>query len=71
MFYFFCRGGASIRCEVRPDRWGHGYELVIDRPDACVRVEYFSEPDHLNRRWADLQQALIREGWGGPHGRAT
>lgn len=71
MFYFFRRGAVSIRCEVRPDRGGDGYELIIDRPDAVVRVEHFREPGELNRRWVDLQRTLIREGWGGPYARSA
>jgi hypothetical protein len=67
MFYFFRRGGASIRCEVRPDRVSDGYELVIDRSDSVILTERFSDPGDLNRRWADLQRSLIHEGWGGPH----
>jgi hypothetical protein len=71
MFYFFYRGGVTIRCEVRMDALGEGYELVIERPDAMVRVERFRESAGLNERWADLQQALRQEGWGGPHIRDT
>ncbi|MGH9329574.1 MAG: hypothetical protein ACRD09_03955 [Vicinamibacterales bacterium] len=61
----------SIRCEVRPDSCGEGYELVIDRPDAAIRVEHFTGPRELNQRWVDLQRTLSREGWGGPHGRSV
>ena len=69
MFYFFRRGTVCIRCEVRPDRGSDGYELVIDRSDSVIRTERFREPGDLNRRWADLQQALLNEGWGGPDAR--
>ena len=71
MYYFFRRGAVSIRCEVRPDAVGDGYELVIDRPDSSIRVEYYAGPQELNRRWADLQRTLVREGWGGPHARGV
>jgi hypothetical protein len=71
MYYFFRRGAVSIRCEVRPDAGGEGYELVIDRPDSAIRVERFNGPRELNQRWADLQRALTREGWGGPHARGV
>jgi hypothetical protein len=66
MFYFFRRGGASIRCEVRTDSYGHGYELIVDRPDAMVSVEHFDAPPELNRRWSEIARTLIREGWTGP-----
>jgi hypothetical protein len=56
---------------VRPDAVGDGYELVIDRPDSTIRVEHYAGPQELNRRWADLQRTLVREGWGGPHARGV
>jgi len=71
MFYFFYRDGVSIRCEVRMDARGEEYELIIERPDAMVRVERFRESAGLNERWASLQQGLREEGWAGPHIRET
>jgi len=68
MFYFFRRGGATIRCEVRSDSDGNGYELIVDRPDAMVTVESFGAPPELNRRWREIERTLIREGWHGPRG---
>jgi hypothetical protein len=70
MFYFFRRGAARIRCEVRADSSGLGYELVVDRPDAMVSVERFEEPPELNRRWSEIERTLLREGWSGPQLRA-
>ena len=67
MFYFFRRGAASIRCEVRTDTWGDGYELIVDRPDAMVCVERFDASPDLNRRWREIERDLIRDGWQGPH----
>ena len=69
MFYFFRRGDVTVRCEVRPDPHGGGYELVIDRPDAMVRIERYQEPASLNERWTTLEQTLLDEGWWGPYGR--
>jgi hypothetical protein len=66
MFYFFRRDAATIRCEVRTDADGQGYELVVDRPDAMVSVERFGEPPELNRRWSEIERTLLREGWRGP-----
>jgi hypothetical protein len=65
VFYFFSREGSQIRCEVRVDRTGIGYELVVDGPES-VRVEHFNETHDLNRRWLELQRRLVREGWSGP-----
>jgi hypothetical protein len=65
--YFFQREDSHIRCEVRLDLNGVGYELVIDTPDA-VRVERFMETDDLNRRWSELEKRLVSEGWSGPAG---
>lgn len=66
MFYFFRRGTASIRCEIRTDSLGDGYDLIVDRPDAMVSVEHFDNPPELNRRWRETERSLIREGWRGP-----
>ena len=66
MFYFFRRGTATVRCEVRTDSDGQGYELVVERPDAMVSVERFVEPPALNRRWTEVERTLLREGWRGP-----
>ena len=30
MFYFFRRNGRSVRCEVRADSAGEGYELIVE-----------------------------------------
>lgn len=69
MFYFFRRGGAVVRCEVRPNGDGQGYELIVDRPDAMVTVERFVAPPDLNRRWQEVERTLVREGWDGPRSR--
>jgi hypothetical protein len=69
MFYFFRRDGASIRCEVRPDSCGDGYDLIVDRPDAMVTIEHFDAPPDLNRRWSEIERTLQREGWTGPQPR--
>jgi hypothetical protein len=65
VFYFFSRGASQIRCEVRVDRTGAGYELVVDGPES-LHVEHFNETNALNRRWCELQHSLVKEGWSGP-----
>ena len=66
MFYFFRRGDARLRCEVRSDWDGDGYELVIDRTDAMVHIERFRAARDLNQRWTELEEGLLRDGWRGP-----
>jgi hypothetical protein len=66
MFYFFRRGTAVIRCEVRAHWNRDGYELVIDRDDSMVRVERFRDARELNQRWAEFEGRLISDGWSGP-----
>ena len=63
MVCYFRRAEGVIRCEVRHDRSGDGYELVIDRPDAMVRVERFDGAQALNERWRHVEQSLLRQGW--------
>jgi hypothetical protein len=63
---FFSRADSVIRCEVRPSDDGNGYELVIDHPDAVVQVERFDGAEALNRRWMDVEERLLRQGWRGP-----
>lgn len=70
MFYFFRRNGSSIRCEVRADSGGLGYELIVDRPNATLTVERFGAPPELNRRWREIERTLVREGWQGPHAKS-
>lgn len=69
MFYFFRRGDARLRCEVRTDPQGYGYELVIEPADAVVRVERFEEPDSLTRRWLSVERMLRQDGWRAPEDR--
>lgn len=67
MVCFFSRSEGIIRCEVRPVLDGDdSYELIIDRPDAMVQVERFSDAGTLNERWTDVEEGLLRQGWRGP-----
>jgi hypothetical protein len=63
---FFSRADGIIRCEVRPAGDGDGYDLVIDRPDAAVQIERFSDAEALNKRWMDVEGRLVSQGWRGP-----
>ncbi len=66
MVCFFSSAQGVIRCEVRPVDDGNGYELVIDRPDAVVQVERFNGAEALNKRWLDVEDRLLKQGWRGP-----
>jgi hypothetical protein len=65
MLYFFERAGSVIRCEIRVDWNGSGYELVVHEPNAD-RVEHFDESTALYARWLELEGRLISEGWSEP-----
>jgi hypothetical protein len=65
MLYFFERDGRRIRCEIRTDWNGLGYELVIDGPQTA-RVEHFKESTALEARWLELEGRLLSEGWAKP-----
>ena len=67
MLYFFRRAEDVIKCEIRLDWDGDGYELVIEAPDD-VRVERFRESSELNERWAELERQLAGDGWSEPKG---
>lgn len=66
MLYFFRRGEALIRCEVRTGWDRDGYELVIERSGSMTRVERFHGASDLNQRWAELEGRLLSGGWRGP-----
>jgi len=66
MFYFFTGAAGVIRCEVRNDERADGYELVIERPDGTIQVEWFSGTAALNERWGDIERGLLKQGWRGP-----
>jgi hypothetical protein len=68
MLYFFQRAETVIRCEIRLEWDGDGYELLIHGPDT-IRVERFQELDGLARRWSELEGELIKDGWSEPEAR--
>jgi hypothetical protein len=68
MFYFFQRGSDFLQCEIRGDD-NKGYEIVITEPKRAERREQFATSTEAYERWLQLQEALVAEGWWGPHGR--
>lgn len=68
MVWFYERHGRFLRCESRPAADG-GYELIVTEPDGAERIERFDDSSELAHRQAELEEALVAEGWTGPHGR--
>jgi hypothetical protein len=67
MFYWFKRGGESLRYESRevsPTR----FELTIIGADGIEHVEHFETPEALHDRQVALERELLAQGWVGPHG---
>jgi hypothetical protein len=68
MFYFFKKGPAYLRCELRPLNDG-SCEMVIEEPNRPERTEQFSTSQAAQQRWTDLQAEYNVGGWSGPFGR--
>ena len=68
MLWIFERGRERLRCEIRRESGGSGYELIITNPVGSQRMERFDEPGELIRRSFDLQRELIEAGWRAPKG---
>jgi hypothetical protein len=66
MLWFFEKQREKLRFEVRRQRDGHDYELVITHPDGREEIEKFSDPGTLAERSRQLQQYLVEEGWRTP-----
>jgi hypothetical protein len=68
MFYFFQKGQDYLRCEMRARDDGT-YELLIQEPKMAERAERFPTSQEAQRRWEELQQRFVGDGWFGPYGR--
>jgi hypothetical protein len=64
MIWFYQRGDQHLYSEVRLRGDGPGYELGLASPEGTLLTERFLSEDALTRRLAELQDALVREGWG-------
>ena len=64
MIWFYQRGDRHLFYEIRLRHDGPGYELGLASPEGTLLTESFSCEDALTRRFAELQAALLREGWG-------
>ena len=68
MLWIFERQDQRLRCEIRHESGGPGYELIITSPDGSERMERFDETAALIKRSLDLQRDLIEAGWRAPRG---
>jgi hypothetical protein len=67
MFWWYEREGQHLGVEVlEVDK--HKFELRLTDPDGTERFETFVNADDLATRQTQLQDALLGEGWTGPHG---
>ena len=55
-----------MRCEIRREGVGSGYELIVTAPDGSQRMERFDETNDLIKRTLDLQRDLLETGWRQP-----
>ena len=69
MFYFFQRGTAYVRCEIRPAGGSGACEIIIDEEDKAERAEQYDSWEAADARWHEIQERFQHEGWQGPLGR--
>ena len=62
MIWFFERESASLRCEIRREMAGEGYEVVVAE-GAAEKVERVASPAVLIERPQHVWAALLAEGW--------
>ena len=70
MLWIFERQAEQLRCEIRREGVGPGYELIVTNPDGSQRMERFEEAGTLIKRTLDFQRELIEAGWRSPKGGA-
>ena len=66
MLWIFERQGEHMRCEIRREGNGAGYEMVVTRPDGSECMERFDDTTDLIKRSLDLQRELLETGWRQP-----
>jgi hypothetical protein len=66
MIWVFERAREQLRCEIRRETSGPGFELIVTNPDGSQRMERFGETAALIKRSLDLQMELIEAGWRAP-----
>ena len=63
MIWIFERANERLRCEIRRETAGPGFELIITNPDGSQRMEQFDDTSALIKRSHDLQLELLAAGW--------
>lgn len=66
MMWVFERQGEQMRCEIRREGEGAGFEMILTTPDGSQRMERFGETNDLIKRTLDLQLELLETGWRQP-----
>jgi len=66
MLWIFEREGEQMRCEIRRDGGGAGYEMIVTKADGSERMELFEETGELIRRSMEFQRELMETGWRQP-----
>jgi hypothetical protein len=66
MLWIFERKGQQMRCEIRREGVGPGYEMIVTNADGSQRMERFGDADDLIKRTMDLQRDLLETGWRQP-----
>ena len=66
MLWIFERKGRQMRCEIRREGAGVGFEMIVTTADGSQRMERFDETSELIRRTLELQREMLASGWRQP-----
>jgi hypothetical protein len=66
MLWIFERKGERMRCEIRRDGDGTGYEMIVTSNDGSQRMEKFMDTSDLIKRTMDFQRDLLESEWRQP-----
>jgi hypothetical protein len=66
MMWIFERQDEQMRCEIRREGVGAGYEMIVTNADGSQRMERFEETGGLIKRTLEFQRELMETGWRQP-----
>jgi len=66
MLWIFERSGKQMRCEIRRDGGGAGYEMIVTNADGSQRMERFEETEGPIKRTLEFKRELMETGWRKP-----